>query len=133
VFLTILMMVFLFYLICVKVALIWYFQSLLLKAGRREFPQWGRGRWSGILSWGVGLAFRALTLDGEAGPLGSPMLPHAGAGSAVGSSSSDPDLDLRLAPPGGSEPVDPAVYQPLLSDEMRKEELGDRSRSTKGH
>ncbi|KAM7459998.1 hypothetical protein LguiA_036020 [Lonicera macranthoides] len=101
--------------------------GLLLAARGLSFLL-GRGRWSGILSWGVGLAFRALTLDGEAGPLGSPMLPHAGAGSAVGSSSSDPDLDLRLAPPGGSEPVDPAVYQPLLSDEMRKEELGKRLR-----
>jgi len=35
--------------------------------------------------------------------------------------------------PVPAAPVDPAVYQPLLSDEMRKEELGDRSRSTKGH
>ncbi|XXG41891.1 hypothetical protein AAC387_Pa01g2262 [Persea americana] len=89
------------YLLCLKIGLIEYFQYLLFKvgvllAGRGLSFLLGRGRWSGILSWGVGFVLRAV-IDTEATPPpGNLMLP-AGASGASGSGVNQASEPLPLA------------------------------------
>ena len=84
------------------------------------------------LGWcGGGLILLAvLCFDFDPETMGKMMAPSG----ASGTSSSNPfprenlDLNVPAAEPTPAAPVDPDVYQPLLSDQIRRQELSDRLR-----
>ena len=102
------------YLVCLKMGWVYYFLVVLSKvglllAGRAISVLLPRSRWSGIISWGVGLALRAVVDTEATAPPGNGNLFLPAGGSGASSSTPVPRFDLNLPP--APEPASPSGPQ----------------------